>query len=348
MLALYLVVSQPTAAVEPPTTGPAEPTLADEVVEAQRVVAAELGEMLDGIDAPETAPVTLVLRDGFLVAEVMEQSPRFVKLPGGTARLTRRPARMADSFGSFELLLPTAAPDASAVLAGEAVVRYTRLHVGPDAPDTLHLSSDAEWPGAAISVEVIQISPILLADADQPARFMINGTLADGTILRERHAAVDFVTLRREHRALFDEWATPLFKSLGVDAVLQDELAETAIDVLLEHLPIDAMTKAAVDEAVVLLDAADWADRKKAGDRLRSLGPAAAGEVARLLPVADDLSPEAEQAMLTIVADLRVVDAAEAQRLRNDPQFLRDVAALDGDDEVRTLLREAATSLLEE
>ncbi|MEM7809822.1 MAG: hypothetical protein AAF561_17055 [Planctomycetota bacterium] len=340
VLGLSLVVCGVAVAQPTTSTRPDEPTLVEQIGEAQLLVESELATSDE--DEPNALTLRAELLDGFAYVEPPESSWPVVVLPGGIARYTRLPGPRDGAFEGFLLFLPKAAESEQAVLdGGQPIIEFVRLTVGPDAGDTLHVSSDRESPAGMLTVEVIQLSPTVFPD-EPGVRFYVTGTLDDGTQIRTKHEAADLATLRREHRETFDRFATPLFEQLGLADVLEAELCETALDVLLTDLPIDAKTKAAVDEAIRGLDADAWPDRQRAADRLAALGPPAIAELARRLQSPDPTrSAEAEGQMRRLVDSARVLNPAEAARLRSDRAFLRQVVELDD-----AQLRTAATSRL--
>ncbi|MEM1011052.1 MAG: hypothetical protein AAGI46_02385 [Planctomycetota bacterium] len=338
LVACGVAVAQPTT-----STRPDEPTLVEQIGEAQMLVESELATSDD--EEPNALTLQAELLDGFAYVEPPESSWPVVVLPGGIARYTRLPGPREGAFAGFQLFLPKAAESEQAVLdGGQPIIEFVRLTVGPDAGDTLHLSSDRESPAGMLTVEVIQLSPTVFPD-EPGVRFYVTGRLDDGTRVRERHEASSLAALRREHREAFDKFATPLFERLGLAEVLEAELRETAMDVLLTDLPIDGKTKAAVDEAIKGLDADAWPDRQRAADRLATLGPSAIAELARRLQTSNATrSAEAEGQMRRLVDSARVLHPAEAERLRSDRAFLRQVAELD-DAKLRTAAESRLSTL---
>jgi hypothetical protein len=331
---------------QPPALQPREVTVEQQeaeflqaVAEAQAVVDQTLDPSIPLVDGPMLQPR---LVDGYLAIDRLADGTILTQLPGGLAKISSFGRRRGD-FRSFQANQPVVGEHEAIRNGDQPMLSIALLFVGPDASDSIRFSRDAEYLDGGVTVELAQPSVAMLMDDAPPVTLRVRGS-GERTIdiSLEAQSVSD---LRRRHRETFDRWAMPLLGDFGLAEVMRNEIRETARSVFLSELMVEPAMEVRVEELLAALDAKAFETRSAAETKLRDLGLPAATVMYRR---ADDmtLSLEVQTRLQELLIPYLVVAPEEAERLRQDEAFLREVLLLD-DEPNDSVLRELARRQLD-
>lgn len=321
--AISLLLAATALGVPPlPPSVPSVPAKArpdHETLLKQSRAAEQFGRLLEAnaLPALPPGPVTKVLAlavndAGDLAATIAPTGvgPSSIAVKGwpGITTVSNQGGRFGGRLAHARFDRPGAVVESTEVLGTPfslQIVREVETLDGVRSVTLLQAPAMADDPGAVISLRV--------SDTADPA---------DGRA--EPLTARSFVELRRKYPDKTRDLLRPIFTDLGA-ARLLDPDAKSAWQVLAPGAADDPAVQKKLAAVLAELDADDFKTRTLARRKLADLGqPAAVALMRRDKPPA---SAEQRAAVEAFLATYRPLPAAEAQRLRGDRTFLREVFA---------------------
>lgn len=342
-------------ATEPATRPAAEQRQIEQHIALSQAFA---NEKLAGLEAVPGVPASEVIHAGVEEGRVVIAAHPDVPagqyklpLPGGDAALQLR-KRGSETW--LSVLLPEVPTPESFEPGSDGLTGGFLQYDTAPALGRILITRNAEFVDGSLSVSVTQTPPeqqsqpyepgvrlhVVFAPNEQSALAGFEPRPA----VRIEASAESFADLRREHREAFDTHVLPMMRRLGLGAIIEEEVRTTARQLFLDKLPVTDEQRAATLEALAQLDSPAFPERRAAQLALEKLGRPAATVLATV--PSEELTAEQQARVELLLGDYRTLPADEAERLANDPDFLRSVASLSGDEEA-DLLAAAAQERLE-
>lgn len=315
---------------QPPTAGEIPTVARRAAAHAEFVAACVTALEQAGVGMPTGRParldeiVAISLENGHLVGTVLDPTEGDAVVPlsnvaGPDVKAIRRYRVMPNGVELFSLQV---------YRIDRTTPQFSITHL-IFSPSTMQIAFDAETPGSTINSSLIDNAMMRQPGESRTARFIFARTSEQDGDGRSRVSAdaQDMQQLLRTSRPMLEQFARPMFESLGDDARLTLLDPRAIEQVTLPFLEVDAETTARVKTLVARLDADSFVEREEALRELQSMGLPAAAVLAGLDPAG--LSPEQSVAVQNVLGRVQPLDAAEADARRNDPAYMLDLLLSD-------------------